>query len=184
MVDQSKYHHKLNTALDEQLTEQEWDALNNDLADSPEVAAYWDRLSTVDRLLHETPLAAPSPGFASRVMAAIASIHLADHRRLSVGIGVGLGVAAILLIPVLSAGLLLLLSAVTDPGTYTRLLQSITSGVSYLVDLGSNLSSELETLVTETPMIPALLSTAIPISMVWGWLIWYLSGRPKLISRR
>jgi hypothetical protein len=184
MVDQLKYHHKLNTALDQELTEQEWEALNNDLADSPEVAAYWERLRRVDRLLHETPLAAPSAGFTSRVMAAIAAIHLPDHRRLSVGIGLGLGVAAILIIPLLSAGLLLLLSVITDPGTYTKLLQAITGGVSYLVDLGANLGSELETLVTDTPMIPALLSTAIPISMVWGWLVWYLSGHPKLPTRR
>lgn len=184
MVDQLKYHHKLNTALDHELTEQEWEALNNDLADSPEIAAYWERLSTVDHILHEAPLVGPSAGFASRVMAAIASIHLPDHRRLSVGFGIGLGVAALLVIPVLSAGLLLLLSVVTDPGTYTRLLQVVTSGVSYLIDLGADLSSELETLVTETPMIPALLSTAIPVSMVWGWLVWYLSGRPKLPARR
>jgi hypothetical protein len=73
---------------------------------------------------------------------------------------------------------------IADPGTYTSLLEAVTSGVSYLVDLGSNLGSELETLVTETPMIPALLSTAIPISMVWGWLVWYLSGRPSLPTRR
>jgi hypothetical protein len=53
-----------------------------------------------------------------------------------------------------------------------------------VIDVVSDLGSGLHTLVTETPMVPALISTVIPVSMLWVWMIWYFSGSPRLFTRQ
>jgi len=183
--DRLKYQRNMDRALERDLTEPEWEALQTHFGESPQSADYWERLQQVDWLLDTTPLVVPSPGFASRVMAAIAAMPLPAFANRKIGLGLALGLLAVafLTVPVLSGALLVLLSAITNPGTINTILQGATSGISYLADLIRNLVQELRTVAVDTPMIPALLMTAIPLSMVWVWLVWHLSGGSRFFSK-
>jgi hypothetical protein len=186
MANPTKYHHEMNSALDRELSEQEWAALNAHLEDSPETASYWEQLRHTDHLLRTTPLAAPSPGFTSRVMAAVAAMHLGEiaKHRLGVGVALGLIVAALFTVPVLSILTILLFSTLTDPGTLNALFQNVAGGVGYGLGIAFDLGDGLERLATETPVVPALLTTVIPLSMLWVWLVWYLSEGRMVASER
>jgi hypothetical protein len=71
---------------------------------------------------------------------------------------------------------LLLFNFITDPGAVTAFFRDVTGGATYLLGLTSDLGDGLERVATRTPMVPALLSTVIPLSMLWVWLVWYLWG--------
>jgi hypothetical protein len=81
--------------------------------------------------------------------------------------------------------LVLLLSVITDPGMWNILFQAVTAGAGYVIGLVGDLGNGLETAVSDTPMVPALLSTVIPMTMLWMWLVWYLlGGRQSLANRQ
>lgn len=179
MVDHdSKYAEHMNSALDQGLSAAEAQELQARLNDSPETAELWSRLKRVDWLLRNTPMVAPSAEFAGRVMAAVAVMGMPRiaNKRLALGIVLGLLVAAMLAVPVMSVALILLFRTITDPSTFSTVFQAVASALGYVVGVVSDAGSRLDTLVHETPMVPALLSTVIPLAMLWGWLVWYLSG--------
>ncbi|MBN1201797.1 MAG: sigma-E factor negative regulatory protein [Anaerolineae bacterium] len=186
MVNELNTQHSMNNALDHELSAAELDALNTQLEASPEATEYWRRLRRIDQLLRNAPLIRPLPGFSDRVMVAIASMPLSAFANKQFGLGAALGLvaAAVLTVPLLSVAAILLVNAIIDPGTMNGLLQVVTAGTSYVIDVVSDLGSGLHTLVTETPMVPALISTVIPVSMLWVWMIWYFSGSPRLFTRQ
>jgi hypothetical protein len=176
----------MNSALDQELSEQEWEALNAHLEQSEEASNIWEHLRQTDELLHTTPLIAPSPGFANRVMAAIAAMPLPGFMRREPGIGIALGllVAALVTVPVFSISFFVLLTVLTDPGTLHTLLQTVLGAASYVIGLMADLAGEIEHMVKDTPVLAALLTTMIPVTLLWGWLIWSLLGGPRFMNRR
>jgi hypothetical protein len=56
--------------------------------------------------------------------------------------------------------------------------------VGYGLGIAFDLGDGLERLATETPVVPALLTTVIPLSMLWVWLVWYLSEGRMVASER
>jgi hypothetical protein len=182
--DQLKYQRSMDNALDHELPEAEWQALNAQVESSPEVADYWDRLQQVDHVLHATPMVGPTAGFSSRVMAAIAAMHLPEfaNRRFGAGVALGLLAAALIALPVMSAVFILFLSVITDPGALNTLFQTVTSGASNTLGLLSDIGASCQDLAAEQPIFPALLTTVIPVSMLWAWLVWYLSGGSQLLT--
>lgn len=182
MSEHSNFQRDMNEALDGQLSEAEWEALKANLEQEPEVSGYWERLRRVDRVLRSAVLVGPSAGFSGRVMAAIAAINL-TQRRYGVGIVLGLMAAALITVPLFSLSLVVMFNTITNPTVLNTMLQAVASASSYLVDLAVDVSSGLRSLVKDTPMLPALVSTAIPLSMVWVWLVWYLSGGSTSINR-
>jgi hypothetical protein len=176
----------MNSALDQELSERELEALHNHLEASEEAATAWDRLQQTDELLRTTPLAAPSPGFARRVMAAIAAMPLPGfvHRQPGIGIALGLLVAALITVPVFSVLFFVLLTVITDPGTLQTILQTVLNAASYVISLMANLAGEIENIVRDTPVLAALLTTMIPVTLLWGWLIWLLLGGRRFLSKR
>ncbi|WP_119072434.1 hypothetical protein [Aggregatilinea lenta] len=180
--DPSNLQHRMNQALDQALPEEEVERLREQLAASSGNSEQWQRMQQVDQLMRTTPLVRPSQGFAARVMAAIERLRLDElaDRQISVGVALGLMAAALLTIPFLSVVLIMLVSTLSSPATVTALFQGVTSGTSYAIDLVADLLKVMRDLVTDTPMVPALLTTMIPLGMVWAWLLWYLSGRPGM----
>jgi hypothetical protein len=181
-----EYLQSMNSALDQELSEQELAALSAQLEESEEASNTWAHLRQTDELLRTTPLVAPAPGFASRVMAAIAAMPLPGfmHREPGVGIALGLLVAALMTVPVFAVLFFVLLTVLTDPGTLHTLLQTVLGATSYLIGLVGDLAEEVETMVRDTPVMAALLTTMIPVTLLWGWLIWSLLGGPRFLSKR
>ena len=183
----SQHLDDMQRALDHELAEEELTALNARLEESEEAAETWQRLRKTDHLFRTTPPIAPAPGFAKRVMAAVAAMDLPDFARrpLSVGVALGLAMAAIMTLPVLSLLLILLLKVITDPGNLNALLQTVADLVSYLVGYAADLLNEIRTLVTDTPLfVVVLLGMMIPLTALWGWLGWHLFGGRRLASNR
>ena len=162
------------------LSEEELAALK---ARMEETAGQTDRVTRVERLLRETPMVAPSAAFASRVMAAIAAMELPElaRRRLTLGFAVGLAVAALFVLPVLSALAILLVSVLTSPGAINAGFQIVANGIGYGLTLAADAGDRLSEAVSGTPMLPALLSTVIPVTMLWVWAVWYLMREPRLL---
>lgn len=176
-------NHQLHRDDRHDLSEEELAALKARMEESADADGQIKRLTRVERLLMETPMVAPSAGFASRVMAAIAAMDLPDlaRRRLTTSFAVGLAVAALLMLPLLSGLVLVLLSAITSPGILNAGLQLVANGVGYGVGLVADVGERLNAAVSDTPMLPALLSTVIPITMLWVWSVWYLMREPRLL---
>jgi hypothetical protein len=183
--DDLKLQHQLNNALDHELSELELAALQEQLEET-EVASQWDRLQNTDELLRTTPLAAPAPGFANRVMAAIAAMPLPAFakRHPGLGIALGLAIAAFLTLPMFSILFLLTLSVITDPGAINTWLQTFISAASYVIGLLADIASQFESGLANTPMMLALVTTMVPVTMLWGWLLWNLLGGPHFSIRR
>jgi hypothetical protein len=186
MKNSSKFEHDMNSALDQELSAAEWNALQARLVESTEDAERWEHMQQVDDVFHSTPMVAPSPGFAGRVMAAIAALHLSGfaNRELGVGVALGLMTAAFLTIPLFSVLLFLLWGVITDPGALNALLQAATSATSTVVGLATDLGSEIRTGVRGSPIVLALLTTIIPVTMLWAWVVWYLLGGRQFMAQR
>jgi hypothetical protein len=176
----------MNSALDQELSEEELTALNTQLEESEEASTAWEQLRRTDELLRTTPLVAPSSGFANRVMAAIAAMPLPGfmHREPGVGIALGLLVTALLTVPIFAVLFFGLLAVLTNPGALYTLMHTVLSATSYLVGLVGDLAEEIENMVRNTPVMAALLTTMIPVTLLWGWLIWSLLGGPRFLSKR
>lgn len=130
-------------------------------------------------------MVAPLPGFTGRVMAAIAAMPLpgfAQHP--GIGLALGLLVAAFIVVPIFAALFFLLLSVLTNPGVLLDVLRTILNAVGYMIGLVGNLAGEIKDVVEETPVVAALLTTMIPVTVLWGWLIWSLLGGPRFLTRR
>jgi TM2 domain-containing membrane protein YozV len=119
-------------------------------------------------------------------MAAIASMELPEfvNKRVSMGIALGLLIVAFLTIPVLSALFIGLISAITDAGSVNSFFRWMVEAAGYVFGLGKDITHELRSLASDSPAIPALLSTLIPMVMLWAWLLWYLLGGPKFLAKR
>ncbi len=170
--------HRMNQALDEELEARELAALEGELSQTPDVAAHWERLRRTDELLRTTPMIHPAPGFADRVVAALAALPVPGlaRRTPSVGIALGLALAALLAIPVLSVGLWLLLSVITDPGALNAFLQTIIDAASTVIGIGGEVLGALRDAAGDTPLLAALLAALVPILALWVGVMWTVAG--------
>jgi anti-sigma factor RsiW len=168
--------HRMNNALDEELSEEELAALAAELEDAPEAAEQFESLRKTDKFLRETPMVAPSSHFAKRVMDALATLPLpgfAKHE-LSVGLALGLAAAAFLAIPVLAMLLFLIVSLLTDPTTLSTLLQASIDILTFSVGLAADVADRLRELVRATPILAVGLVLVVPLAGVWSWFMWVL----------
>lgn len=183
--DDLKLQHQLNSALDNELSEQELMALQEQIEDSSEAASHWEQLQKTDELLRTTPLVAPSSGFANRVMAALAALPLPAFARRHPGLGIALGlaIAAFLAIPFLSVTLLVILSVLLNPGAVNAWLQTLFEAISYVIRLLAGVVGQFQSGLTNTPIMLALLTTMIPVTLLWIWLLWHLLGGSRFSIR-
>ncbi|NDJ76761.1 MAG: hypothetical protein GYB65_10925 [Chloroflexi bacterium] len=186
MSDSTKYQRYMNNALDRDLSEPEWEALQAHLAESEEDAAQWEQLQDVDEVLSTTPQVDPPPGFAKRVMAAIASLHLGDFasRQLGVGIAFGMMAAAFFILPLLSLLLIALLLIITDPGALNELFQTGTSGASYFISVSNDIGDNMGAIDQARPVLLILASAVIPLALLWAWSVRHVFNKQKVSTNQ
>lgn len=178
--------HRMNEALDQTLSEEELAELQAQFESAPEVEQEWDQLRRTDELFRTTPQVGPSAGFAKRVMEAIAALPLPGFakRELSVGLALGLAAAAALALPVLVVALFLLIGAVTNPGTISTLLEASINAMSFVVGLAADVAAEVRSWISGSPALGVLLVLVVPLSIIWGWMLWALLSGRELVIRR
>jgi len=176
----------MNEALDHALSEEDMAALHARIAESDEAAEQWDHLRHTDELLRTTPKVDAPAGFADRVMAMIATMPLPGFARKnpSVGIALGLLIAGLFTIPVFSVLLVIILSVITNPGAIQTFAVALFHAAGYIISLIADIVGRVESRATGAPVLIALVTTMIPVTMLWGWVLWNLMGGARGLSRR
>ncbi len=178
----------MNLALDHLLPDTDQAALDARVAASPEDAALWTRMQMVDHMLTSEPMIEAPLDFASKVMVAVATAPapgMAPSKgRAGLSAAFGLMLALVIMVPAVSLGLIGLQHWLSDPAAISTLFQQI---VQFLNTVAQAIASLLQTLAEytiETPILPALLTTLVPLVMLWGWLMWYTSLRRRQVVYR
>jgi len=177
---------QMNEALDHTLSDEEMETLHARIAESDETAEQWEQLRRTDAFLRQTPMEEAPAGFADRVMAAIAAMPLPGFAKKypSVGIALGLLIAGLFTIPVFSVLLIIILSVITDPGAILSFAMALFHAAGYIISLITDIVGQVESHATGTPVLVALVTTMIPVTMLWGWVLWNLMGGRRGLSRR
>lgn len=184
--DEQRNQQQMNEALDHSLSDEEMATLHARIAASDETAEQWDHLRQTDELLRTTPMVEAPVGFADRVMAMIATMPLPGFAKKnpSVGIALGLLVAGLFTIPVFSVALLIILSVITNPGAILTFATALFHAAGYIISLITDIIGQIESRATGTPVLIALVTTMIPVTLLWGWVLWNLVGGARGLSRR
>lgn len=180
----------MNLALDHLLPESEQAALEAHLAESARDASLWRAMRTVDDLFDNASEIHAPPDFASKVMAAVAAMPtqapvaaekpLPETSNKVFGVGLGIMIA----VPLILAAFLGVQSWASDPAALNTLLQQIVVVLNTITQAVAAIFEMITGYVKGNPIIPALLTTIIPLLMVWGWLMWYTAQRRQQIIYR
>ncbi len=177
----------MNLALDHLLPESEQAALDAHLAQSSGDASLWRAMHTVNDLFTGAPEIQAPPDFASKVMAAIAAAPAQAPVSVSptgpstiFGLALGVVIAA----PLIIAAFLGIQNWASDPAALNTLLQQIVVALNTVTQAIAAIFQMIAGYINGNPIIPALLTTIIPLLMVWGWLMWYTSQRRQQIVYR
>lgn len=176
---------QLNRALDEPLSGAALVDFMARLEADPDEAALYAQLRRVDELFRQPPMVAPAPDFASKVMARIeAGEHLAyaPRRRWNLLLW-GLALTVLLAIPVILFVALLVVPALAQPGALTSFGAGLIQVAGSLGGGLEGLLQFLNDLLVAYPIAPALVLTAIPLTMLWVWMVWYFQqqNRPETV---
>ncbi len=177
---------EMNLALDHSLPDSSQAALEAHLAKSPPDAMFWDNLQRVDALFSGAPMAEAPLNFADKVMASIAAGKVPapakPHRGLSTVFGLLL--ALIIVLPLLFTAAVTIRQWLSDPAALNILLQQIVLLLNSVAQLTASFFQVLAQYASDNLVIPALLSVTIPITLIWGWMMWYTSLRRQQVVYR
>jgi anti-sigma factor RsiW len=178
----------MNLALDHALPDSAEAALHAHLSSAPGDAALWERLRAVDGLLRSEPMVQAPPDFASKVMASIAAgaaTSKAPARRLArLGSALEPLLAVGIVIPLAAAAVIAILHWLSDPAALNNLMQQIVLALNTVAQAAASLFQALANFLTGNAVLPALLTTIIPLIMIWGWFMWYTAQRRRLVVYR
>jgi len=120
------------------------------------------------------------------VMAAVAAMTFPHmlNRRLSLSLALALALAAVLTLPLLVLGVTTLFQVLSDPAALHNFATMAASTIGSASALVGDYVAGVESLVNEMPMVPALLTTSIPLAMLITWTVWYLLGGPRWLLQR
>jgi ferric-dicitrate binding protein FerR (iron transport regulator) len=123
----------MHEALDDHLPPEALDELYTGLNADPQGATVFERLRTVDRLLKEAPFEGAPQTLALRVLAKIAELRPEQLRRgAGLALALGIGLAALLLLPLMGALGWLLINVLSNPAaavsTVIGILSSLMGG--------------------------------------------------------
>ena len=165
--------------------DEEWAALQAQIAQSPEEPHTAQALRRVDALLRSAPMLAPPAEFFEKVMHALATMPRAEWERrdLSVGVVLGLMLAAFLSVPLLAAVLFALVSTLADVGIFSTLLQTGVSVFSGVMRLLRDVAELMQTLVTASTWNAVLAALTLPAAALWGRVLWRMLGVPQWPTR-
>jgi hypothetical protein len=178
----------MNLALDHALSAQAETALRAHLSATSGDAALWDRLQAVDRLLGSEPMVQAPPDFASKVMASIAAgaaTNKAPARRQSwLGLTLEPLLAVGIAVPLAATAVIAILRWLSNPAALNNLMQQIVLTLNTVAQAVASLFQALAGYLTGNAVLPALLTTIIPLIMIWGWFMWYTAQRRRLVVYR
>lgn len=155
---------RMQDALDDQLAPDELDTLYQGLDSNPQEASVFQRLRTVDRMLKEAPFESAPQTLALRVLAKIAELKPEQLRRgAGLAIALGLGLVALLLLPLLGALGWLIIQVLSNPAAAVSAVIGVLGSIAGLVLAAvQNVQAALQT----SPLIPAVLLGAIPAGVL------------------
>jgi|GEM_PF-1212452 hypothetical protein len=185
--DKSNHAHQMSEAAQPDPVEHDLEAVRARLgghASEPRVNE--KRIRQVEMLLRTAPMESPSAGFHARVMAAIAAMTFPHmlNRRLSLSLALALAVATAVALPLLVYGIVALFSVLADPAALHEATTFAASTIGSAFGLVSDYAARVESLVDDMPMVPALVTTSIPLAMLVAWAVWYLLGGPRWLLQR
>jgi len=180
---------EMNLALDDALPETAEAALRAHLAGSPGDAALYNRLRDVDNLFASASMLQAPSDFASRVMLSIAAQTAngkapARVQRTGTGAMLGLLVACVLLVPLAVLGVSAIQRWFSDPAALNTFLQQIVMMLNNIAQAIASVFGVIATYTVDKPVLPALLTTTIPLTMIWGWFMWYTSMQRQQVVYR
>ena len=155
---------RMHEALDDQLAPEELDALYQGLNSDPEHASAFERLRTVDRMLKDAPFEAAPQTLALRVLARIAELKPEQLRRgAGLALALGLGLIALLLLPLLGALGWLILQVLSNPAAaVSAVIGLLGSIVGAILAAVQNVQMALQA----SPLISVALLGAIPAGVL------------------
>ncbi len=187
--DQGNHAHQMSESLQPDPAEHEMEAVRARLGGGSAAPSSEQRVrqaEKVENLLRTSRFETPSPGFAARVMAAVAAMTFPHmlNRRLSLSLALALALAAVLTLPLLVLGVTTLFQVLSDPAALHNFATMAASTIGSASALVGDYVAGVESLVNEMPMVPALLTTSIPLAMLITWTVWYLLGGPRWLLQR
>ena len=178
----------MNLALDHVLSEKAEAALHAHLSTSPSDVALWDRLQAVDGLLRSEPMVQAPPDFASKVMASIAAgtapSKAPAKRPIRSGSALELLLAVVIVVPLAATAVIAILRWLSNPAALNNLMQQIVLTLNSIAQAVASLCQALASYLTGNAVLPALLTTIIPLIMIWGWFMWYTAQRRRQVVYR
>jgi anti-sigma factor RsiW len=178
----------MNLALDHTLSDKAEAALHAHLSTAPGDAALWDRLQAVDGLLGNEPMVQAPPDFASKVMASITAgtaPSTVPARRLTISrSALELLLAVVIVVPLAATAITALLRWLSDPAALNNLMQQIVLTLNSIAEAVASLFQIIASYLAGNAALPALLTTIIPLVMIWGWFMWYTSQRRRQVVYR
>jgi hypothetical protein len=145
----------------------------------------WKRLTDIDDLLQNAPVLEAPIGFFERVMAAIAEMPIPQQmRKPAWGLALGLGTALLIGLPALLLVLSQLLSSLTDTAVMGALFSWVIFSVGSVIQFFASLRLYVGAFLEQYPFAPALLSVVVPLSMLWGWWMWYFAANRSRTGRK
>lgn len=155
---------RMHEALDDQLAPEELDALYQGLDSDPQDASTFQRLRTVDRMLKDAPLETAPQTLALRVLAKIAELKPEQLRRgAGLAIALGLGLVALLLLPLLGALGWLIIQVLSNPAAA---VSAVIGVLGSLVGVVLAAVQNVQAALSSSPLVPAALLGAIPAGVL------------------
>ncbi len=151
---------QMHEALDDQLAPEALDELYTGLDADPQGASVFERLRAVDRLLKEAPFEGAPQTLALRVLAKIAEIKPEQLRRgAGLALALGIGLAALLLLPLMAALGWLIVSVLSNPAAAVSVVISVLASLAgWVIAMVQSAQAALQT----SPLIPAALVALVP----------------------
>ncbi len=175
----------MNLAIDRLLEPDERGELDAQLDRSPDDAHLWNTMKRVDQTLRTAPLTSAPSGFSGRLLTALAAGRQpCTDPRSGLGIAVGLWTAALIMIPLMSAVVIIALHALLDAATLQALASRSAALFQSLGTLANVLIRSLSQFVSSNPAILALSAVLLPILAIWSWLAWTVSMHNPPITYR
>lgn len=156
-------------ALDDELSAEALQELYSRLNAAPEDADTFSRLRSVDRLLKAAPLERAPRSLALRIMARVAEElrNPSAHPRSSLALAIGLGLAALTLVPLLVGFVSLLLTSLGSATFFNAIMQGIAGVAAAGAAALEAVVAGAQAILSQSPAVPIAMLSLIPVGLIW-----------------
>lgn len=167
-----RHRRLMQKALDEQLAPEEQAELHQHLEQHTGDADLFRRMKQVDTMLHNPPHERAPQRLAATIMARLAEMaERMDPRQLSrisgLALALGLGLVAVVLLPLLIGIAWLILTAVGSAAGLTGLIQGIAGLLTFVLGVFESLVQGIQAFLSANPELLLLMLGLIPVSLFW-----------------